>query len=297
MTRKEIDRQFDAIVEFAGRRAVPRHAGQALLERDVRAAGLRRGRPPRDRDPARRRGARRRRRRLPGASASARWSDLARGGRTIVLVSHNIGAIRQFTARSLLFEGGALVSAGPTGEVVEHYVSADVGAALVDTRRLQHVDRHWGAIWRIVTVTVNEGEAVLASDAPLHIDLEVETETSFEDLRVSVQITSLATGPVSHAFSRPVIDARARRQHDPRDDPRPASDGGPYTVGSRVGTGDLYGSLDNLDGLLDTAVFEVGQPVDADGRVGSWNPAWGRSSTPTSTSAVEESAPVTRSAP
>ena len=53
-------------------RAVPRHAGEALLERHVRAARVRRRRPPRARDPARRRGARGRRRRVPAASASGR---------------------------------------------------------------------------------------------------------------------------------------------------------------------------------------------------------------------------------
>ena len=53
-------------------RAVPRHAGQALLSRHVRAAGLRRGRPPRAGDPDRRRGAGRRRRRRSRRSAWAR---------------------------------------------------------------------------------------------------------------------------------------------------------------------------------------------------------------------------------
>ena len=65
MTRAEIGRKFDEIVEFSEIARVPRHAGQALLQRHVRAPRLRRGRPPRARDPARRRGAGGRRRRLP----------------------------------------------------------------------------------------------------------------------------------------------------------------------------------------------------------------------------------------
>ena len=38
MKRREIDARFDAIVEFSGVETVPRHAGEALLERHVRAA-------------------------------------------------------------------------------------------------------------------------------------------------------------------------------------------------------------------------------------------------------------------
>ena len=67
MRRQEIARKFDEIVDVRGRRAVHRHAGEALLERHVRAPRLRRRRAPRARDPPRRRGARRRRRRVPAA--------------------------------------------------------------------------------------------------------------------------------------------------------------------------------------------------------------------------------------
>ena len=54
MSRREIARKFDEIVAFAEIETVPRHARQALLERDVRAAGLRRRRAPRAGDPHRR---------------------------------------------------------------------------------------------------------------------------------------------------------------------------------------------------------------------------------------------------
>ena len=60
MRTAEIDRRFDEIVEFAGRGEVPRHAGEALLERHVRAARVCGRRPPRHRDPAGGRGALRR---------------------------------------------------------------------------------------------------------------------------------------------------------------------------------------------------------------------------------------------
>ena len=40
MTRPEIDRKFDEIVDFRRGGEVPRHAGEALLQRHVRAAGV-----------------------------------------------------------------------------------------------------------------------------------------------------------------------------------------------------------------------------------------------------------------
>ena len=41
MKRKEIDREFDSIIEFAEIEPVPRHAGEALQQRHVRAARVR----------------------------------------------------------------------------------------------------------------------------------------------------------------------------------------------------------------------------------------------------------------
>ena len=122
MRRAEIDRQFDEIVAFAEVGAVPRHPGQALLDRHVRAAGLRRRRPPRARDPARRRGAGGRRRRVPAQVPGEDERGRRAQGRTVLFVSHNMGAIQRLCDRSLLLEGGRLVDAGPTRQIVAKYL-------------------------------------------------------------------------------------------------------------------------------------------------------------------------------
>jgi lipopolysaccharide transport system ATP-binding protein len=51
-----------------------------------------------------------------------RMGELARGGRTVVFVSHNMGMIRQLCSNCLLLDGGRLVAQGPTGKVVEQYL-------------------------------------------------------------------------------------------------------------------------------------------------------------------------------
>ena len=94
-------------------RAVPRHAGQALLERDVHAARVRGRRPPRARDPARRRGAGGRRRRRSRRSASARWDDVAREGRTVLFVSHNMPAVEALCHRAVWLDGGPSSARAP----------------------------------------------------------------------------------------------------------------------------------------------------------------------------------------
>ena len=69
--------------------SVPRHAGQALFQRHVRAPRLRGRGASGAGDPDRRRGAGRRRRRVLRRNASGRMQEVAGGGRTVLFVSHN----------------------------------------------------------------------------------------------------------------------------------------------------------------------------------------------------------------
>jgi homopolymeric O-antigen transport system ATP-binding protein len=50
--------------------------------------------------------------------------DVASHGRTVVFVSHNLGAISRLCERALLFEGGRLAADGSPGEVIARYMSA-----------------------------------------------------------------------------------------------------------------------------------------------------------------------------
>ena len=58
-----------------------------------------------------------------------KMSDIAeREGRTVAVVSHNMGVIQRLCDRSLLMEGGRLVDFGPTAAIVSRYLGNDVSA-------------------------------------------------------------------------------------------------------------------------------------------------------------------------
>ena len=48
--------------------------------------------------------------------------DVAGHGRTVLFVSHNVGAIRRLCERAMLFEDGRLTADGPTGDVITRYL-------------------------------------------------------------------------------------------------------------------------------------------------------------------------------
>src|SRR5262249_13125337 len=53
----------------------------------------------------------------------------SRGGRTVLFVSHNMGAVRRLCSRVVLLDGGRVASIGEPAHVIEDYLGGAVQAA------------------------------------------------------------------------------------------------------------------------------------------------------------------------
>ena len=130
MSRAEVRSRFDEIVEFSGLEKLPRHAGEALLERHVHATGVLGRRAPRSGNPAGRRGARSRRRRVPEEVPWVEWRSSAEAGRTVLFVSHSMPSVLRLCPRVVLLDGGKVVADGTSSSVVEEYMGRGQGGAI-----------------------------------------------------------------------------------------------------------------------------------------------------------------------
>jgi lipopolysaccharide transport system ATP-binding protein len=59
-----------------------------------------------------------------------KMGDVARQGRTIVFVSHNMAALRKLCPRAVLIEGGRIVESGDSEEIVSHYLQRSLETQL-----------------------------------------------------------------------------------------------------------------------------------------------------------------------
>jgi lipopolysaccharide transport system ATP-binding protein len=67
-----------------------------------------------------------------------KMGEVARGGRTVIFVSHNMAAVKSLTTRGIVLNAGRVVFSGATEEVIQHYVqlaSRSIGTATA---------RRWG---------------------------------------------------------------------------------------------------------------------------------------------------------
>jgi lipopolysaccharide transport system ATP-binding protein len=84
-----------------------------------------------------------------------KMGEVARGGRTVLFVSHNMGSIIALCPKTLFLGSGRLVTIGPTDEVVERYLQS-LTPAFATLR--DRTDRSGSGKARFVSVAITDGE-------------------------------------------------------------------------------------------------------------------------------------------
>ena len=137
MSKAEIEAQVRRDRRLRRGGEVPRHAGEAVFQRHVRAAGVRRGGAFGAGNPDRRRSARGR----GFAISEEMFGKNGRGGaggRTVVFVSHNMPAVENLCARAFLFDRGNVLNSGPAVEMIKEYVQINTLARKQTLRTPDH---------------------------------------------------------------------------------------------------------------------------------------------------------------
>jgi lipopolysaccharide transport system ATP-binding protein len=187
MTRAEVRRQFDAIIEFAGVErfldtpvkhyssgmymrlafAVAAHLrSDILIVDEVLAVG--------DQEFQRK--------------CLGKMRDVAVDGRTVLLVSHNMAVVETLCQRAVVLRGGRLVFAGPVGDAVSSYTQHDATVTVANLR--QRHDRSGRGEIRSTSVAIigADGEATrsIAIGQPFEVVVGYEAEMALDRLDVSV---------------------------------------------------------------------------------------------------------------
>ena len=103
-----------------------------------------------------------------------RMEDLSESGRTVVFVSHQMQAVAQLCDRALLLDGGRIMTSGPAGEVVAHYLQSAGGTGServwtdLETAPGDDVVR-----MRSVRVVLEDGSTVSAVDVREPVGIEI----------------------------------------------------------------------------------------------------------------------------
>ncbi len=119
---------------------------------------------------------------------------VAKEGRTVLFVSHNMGAVRGLTHRAVLLEHGRVVMEGEKNTVIQRYLQ---GAQLENAQHLNMADRprrkNMGMTCRLMEVTINGGREVQHGD-PFSIDFTLKSESALENVAFGIGVSALGGG-------------------------------------------------------------------------------------------------------
>jgi lipopolysaccharide transport system ATP-binding protein len=201
MTRTEIRDQFDAIVEFAGidrfldtavkhyssgmyvrlAFAVAAHLrSEILIVDEVLAVG--------DQEFQRK--------------CLGKMRDVATGGRTVLLVSHNMTAVSSLCTRAVVLRAGRMVYEGGVDGAVQSYSSRE-GTVLVGDLRGRR-DRHGSGEIRCTSLAIRaDGELTRAvrPGEPFDVVASYEAKTGLRDVGVSIDVELLDGTRIATLYS------------------------------------------------------------------------------------------------
>ncbi len=199
-------------------------------------------------------------------------------GRTVLFVSHNLGAVKNLTTRCIMLEHGKLVSEGAPGEVIEEYLKLTTlpENTFLEQKRL---NEFWGK------------EILLNSITPLfsgglsffHFGEDLLFEIGFtvkhilnQSLRFGCTITTLDQKAISSMMTNHLLDTSSHGQqmHKLRIKNLKLFPGS-YKLSISIGLGNFQDSRKEYDVVRDALIFSVENLTESGNAVYNWISGYG----------------------
>jgi lipopolysaccharide transport system ATP-binding protein len=118
-----------------------------------------------------------------------KMGDIAKGGRTVIFVSHNMAAVQQLCPRAILLKNGRLDTDGPTQQVIRQYIGGDESE--LASRVWENKEQAPGnalARLRSVSILGSDGETAAEISTDKDFFVEVKYYVMRENLRPGVTV-------------------------------------------------------------------------------------------------------------
>ncbi|HYE15903.1 MAG TPA: ABC transporter ATP-binding protein [Pyrinomonadaceae bacterium] len=205
-----------------------------------------------------------------------KMGEVARGGRTVLFVSHNMGAVNQLCTRAVHVAGGRVKDIGPTRQVVTDYLSELFRGGGEDLEELRQLRTGAGVRFRRIELASADG-ATVPFDRPVEYLLDVESDVDMEGLSIGSTVFSVTTGhSVGSLITREKFDVEAGRRVRLRLRVSGANLApGSYYAGFSIGRGGDAGARTDFDAVVGRPAFQVLPLSDESDPVANWHPSWG----------------------
>ena len=134
-----------------------------------------------------------------------KMQDVSTGGRTVLFVSHNLGAISRLCNRCLLLDGGRLIASGPTAGVVQNYMTSGL-VQRPEYKKASKGDKAMNLLRVALRGADGEIRSEIRYDESLSIEFDYEANQTVSGTSLGVMVYTLDG---TCAFTTADIDAHA----------------------------------------------------------------------------------------
>lgn len=202
--------------------------------------------------------------------------DVAGQGRSILFVSHNMGAVLQLTTSGIVLADGRLAFSGSAEDAVDYYSSKCRPDGML--YEVEHKKRAWtgSQAVKIISLSFPGTSPIFAHGETIVFSAKLRAQTNVNPCRLSLTVFKSDGTPVGSCFGEECIPIKNREtlQAEVRMKNFPLAPGY-YYMGVAVGRGNhLDGNVD-FDVVMDVLNFEVQAPMSSENTSSSWSHGWG----------------------
>ena len=206
-----------------------------------------------------------------------KMQDVAKHGRTVLFVSHNMSAVLQLTNRSILLSSGSVEFVGSTQDAVEVYTKGGVGnqSSEYDVRLAKRKYEGTGDV-RILSLGFSRPVPHFEFLEPIQYRLRVKAEHAVKSVRVSMTVFSQEGAAVGSCFSQEMAGLGKGEEADIAVELQGVRFApGKYYCGVSIGRGNHRSDNVDYDVVMDTLFFEVKSESTEAGSMAFWTRNWG----------------------
>jgi len=202
--------------------------------------------------------------------------DIAKGGRTVLFVSHNMSSIQALASRCLSLQNGVLAKDGPTQEIVEQYLALSFEQRnyfVKDLPRDKSLINNNIKIYEITPYTSNEFDFYF--DAPLLFQVVVSSSIERDNLSFGVTVLDFDGSPIFSAMSPKTVKLLSTEKNIhllQLDDTRLAP--GAYQLALSIFSGGLNEARTILDVVNPAITFHIAPFTTTGEPVVNWQKSW-----------------------
>jgi lipopolysaccharide transport system ATP-binding protein len=208
-----------------------------------------------------------------------RMGDVARQGRTVLFVSHNMGAVALLCKSAIVLEHGRIATIGDSRQAIAQYLVGNRDDA-TDVYNLEGQPRLNQSLTSEVEFLTLEFKDVHAKLVPADSDLtalaRVRGNQAVSGFSFYLSILAADGSPVGSCSGAQVHSIQAGEVATYRLQlPNPSLAPGSYRMHLAVGMGNERTGLRFFDAAEDVLRFDVMAPPGQDGTISEWQKGWG----------------------